>query len=104
MDNMDKLEHKVQKSVKKEKKVVERKKGWDEVNVEKKKLGLAGKKNAFEALEDDDEPGGKEWVSDEEMPEVDDGVLLEVQGEVKMVVVPESVPLPVATVEEDELL
>lgn len=99
-DNMDKLELKVQKSVGKEKKVKDRRKGWDEVNGEKRK------KNAFEILEGGEEKKEREWVSDEEMPEVevDSGLQADVVGEVKEVVVPESMPQPVSTVEEDELL
>ncbi|KAF2252156.1 hypothetical protein BU26DRAFT_252179 [Trematosphaeria pertusa] len=76
-DNMDKLELKVARSVGKEKKVNERRKGKE-----------------------------REWVSDEEMDGVDEEVLApDVAGEVKQleVVVPASVPLPVAT-EEDEFL
>jgi hypothetical protein len=112
-DNLDKLEARVQKSVGREKKVKERRKGWEDVNNEKKKKGLKG--NAFELLEEEENKRQeREWVSDDEMPEVDDesGVeegdvaSKEVRGEVKHVdaVVPESVPLPAATVEEDEML
>ncbi|ORY19617.1 hypothetical protein BCR34DRAFT_609740 [Clohesyomyces aquaticus] len=103
-DVMDKREVKVLKSVVKEKKVE---------GVGGK--GGRGKGNLFEALEDGGldlvEDREREWVSDEEMPEVEvpeerSEVLEEaVQGEVKEAVVPESVPLPVATtLEEDELL
>lgn len=106
-DNLDKLELKVAKSVGKEKKIRERRKGWEEVNGGKKEKG----KNAFEALNGEDNDGRRkeerEWVSDEEM---DDGgrdgeVPVQVTGEVKQldVVVPESVPLP-AAIEEDEFL
>ncbi|KAF2706075.1 hypothetical protein K504DRAFT_505794 [Pleomassaria siparia CBS 279.74] len=115
VDVMDKREVKVQKSVVKEKKVVERKKGWEEVNVEKGRLlGLAaGKKgNAFEALEGQKgDVEGREWVSDEEMPEIDGGEV-QVYGDVEMVpvaseqanevVAAESVSLSLAV--EDELL
>jgi hypothetical protein len=97
-DNLDKLELKVQKSLTKEKKVRERKKGWEDVNEEKKEKK---QKNAFEALEDQDDD--REWVSDEEMPEVELGAE-DVAGAVKAVPVADSVPLAVANVEEDEML
>ncbi|KAF2466096.1 uncharacterized protein BDR25DRAFT_237994 [Lindgomyces ingoldianus] len=110
-DVLDKRELKVQKSVGKERKVRDRKKGWEDVNESRLKVKS---RMGFEALEED---GGsrreREWVSDEEMPEVEvaaesegDEVLgLGISGEVKEVVVPESVPLPVASAfEEDELL
>lgn len=103
-DNMDKLELKVARSVGKEKKVNERRKGWEEINGGKKR------RSAFAVLEGEDGEVGKrkerEWVSDEEMDGVDEEVLApDVAGEVKQleVVVPASVPLPVAT-EEDEFL
>jgi hypothetical protein len=108
-DNLDKLELKVQKSVQKEKKVNERKKGWEDVNEEKKakKQGL----NAFGALEEEDDgriDKEREWVSDEEMPEAvadaEEHVTPDVSGEVKEVVVPATNPLPVAPIEEDEML
>ena len=113
---LDKLQNKVAKSVGKEKRVIERRKGWDEVNVDKRKL-LRKKGNAFGALEDEGTEGReREWVSDEEMPEADGGsgeddrmvdgvaILAEVSGGVKQVIVPETIPLPDATAEEDELL
>lgn len=114
-DVLDKMELKVQKSVGRERKVKERRKGWEEVNEIKKKRR---KQNAFEALEDGEEAGRKdrEWVSDEEMDGdvnggAEDGmednvVVPEIAGEVKKLelVDPESVPLPAVTVEEDEML
>jgi hypothetical protein len=57
---------------------------------------------AFEGLEEDDGDKARaerEWVSDEEMPEVEGGAVKELEF-----VVPESIPLPQATVEEDEML
>lgn len=108
-DNLDKLELKVARSVGKEKKIRERRKGWEEVNGGKK----AKSGNAFEVLEENGtEERRKEWVSDEEMDNGDadmdaenEGLPVAVVGEVKHleVVLPETVPLPVAT-EEDELL
>lgn len=99
-DNMDKLELKVQKSLTKEKKVKERKKGWEDVNEEKR--DLKKQKNAFELLEERNE--GREWVSDDEMPEVEVGAEeATVAGAVTTVPVAQSVPLPVADV-EDEML
>ncbi|KAF2189053.1 hypothetical protein K469DRAFT_564290 [Zopfia rhizophila CBS 207.26] len=104
-DAQDKLEVRVQRSAGKEKKVRERRKAWDEVNGEKKKA-----RNAFEVLEEEGAAHrDRGWVSDEEMPEVDrglgdDGLEAEVTGEVKELVVPASVPLPVVTAEEEELL
>jgi len=66
-DAMDRMEVRVQKSVGKEKKVKERSKAWEEVNGQKRKLKSV---NAFEALE---ASNGGEWVSDEEMSEVEGG-------------------------------
>ena len=113
----EKFELKVQKSVGKEKKVGERKKGWEDVNtVVGKEIGKGGgKKNPFETLEEEREKEEREWVSDEEMDAVDgsegvegDSKMVEevgINGEVKETAVPEAVPLPAAsTVEEDELL
>ncbi|KAF2264747.1 hypothetical protein CC78DRAFT_218613 [Lojkania enalia] len=99
---LDKLEVKVQQSVGREKVVKERRKGWEEVNAEKKK----GKKNPFEELERDENSleQEREWVNREDMDGAEDAVRLKAVGEVKEVVVPASVPLPIATVEEDELL
>ncbi|PVI02396.1 hypothetical protein DM02DRAFT_612950 [Periconia macrospinosa] len=110
--NMDKLEVKVMKSVGKEKKVKERSKGWEEVN-----SGPGRKKGAkVRGLDDGEEETGKrgsKWAFDEEMEEdgagggaaQDEGGDVQVGGEVKemSVVVPESVPLPAAEL-EDELL
>jgi len=99
-DALDKLEVKVQRSVGNEKKVRERRKGWEEVNDGKKKKG------GFEVLGDGEEDGGKEreWVSDEEMDGAADVVVPEVSGEVKEVVVlPASVPLP-PPVDGEEML
>jgi hypothetical protein len=113
----EKFELKVQKSVGKEKKVGERKKGWEDVNtVVGKEIGKGGgKKNPFETLEEERDKEDREWVSDEEMDAADgaegaegDSNMVEeveVNGEVKEAVVPEAVPLPAASViEEDELL
>lgn len=99
-DNMEKLAQKVQKSLGKDKKVRERRKGWEEVNGD----GVVGKKrkdkdsgaNAFGALEEDEEDEERKVWLDEDM--VDD----EVEGEVKEVAVAESVPLPAPV--EDEIL
>lgn len=116
-DALDKLELKRQKSVGKEKKVRERRKGWEEVNTEKREKaqgnGEGKRGNAFEGLDEDEGGDGeREWVSDEEMdlPEVggdrdEDGDDV-VGGAVQEleVVVPASVPLPQATLEEDEML
>jgi len=104
-DNLDKLELKVAKSVGKEKKTKERRKGWEEVNGEKKKKNKGG--NVFDALSDEDSEQRKEreWVSDEEMDEdgIDDRPSA-AEGEVKQleVVAPANVPLPVEV--EDEML
>jgi hypothetical protein len=105
--NMDKLELKRAKSFGREKKVKERAKGWEEVNEVKRRKAKAKK----EELDEVERKKGLEWVSDEEMDEDIvpgegvDGVPAEVAGEVKQVevVVPESVPLPVAS-EVDEYL
>jgi hypothetical protein len=99
-DNLDKLELKVQKSVGKEKKVRERKKGWEDVNGEKRVLQQNQGLNAFEALESQD--GGREWVSDEEMPEVEGAEAPVEGGAVKTLPVAGGAPLP--AVEEDEML
>ncbi|KAF2873848.1 Alb1-domain-containing protein, partial [Massariosphaeria phaeospora] len=67
-DTMDKMELKVQRSTGKDKKVRERKKGWEEVNGGKRKKG----KNPFETLDGDEDEADatkREWVSDEDMPE-----------------------------------
>ena len=101
-DNLDKLELKVQKSLGREKKVKDRRKGWEEVNTD----GTAKKKktaNAFDALTHEDEATKeREWVSDEDMPEVEraeDAVSAsETSVEVKQ---PVTVP---TAVEDDELL
>lgn len=108
-ENLDKLQLKVAKSVGREKKVKERRKGWEEVNEAKKKK--KGKGNAFEALGEDeaDAKKGREWVSDEEMDEDVDGgevkapeaVVGETAQVLEVVVPATTVPLPV---EEDELL
>ncbi|KAF2279946.1 uncharacterized protein EI97DRAFT_358578, partial [Westerdykella ornata] len=69
-DNLDKLELKVQKSVAREKNVRERRKGWEEVNGERRDKK---QRNPFEALEEgnfESSTREREWVSDEEMPEV----------------------------------
>lgn len=104
---MEKLAQKVQKSFSKDRKVRERRKGWEDVNGD----GLAKKKkkgNAFDALEGEDEEkvqGRREW-GDEDMVDEEEGSELgidsEVQGEVKQATVPESVPLP--AVLDDEIL
>jgi hypothetical protein len=106
-DNMDKLELKKAKSLGRDKTVRERKKEWDNVNTGKK----AKKGNAFAELEEDGTDVTKrketQWVDDEAMDvaEGDDSVAVpKVSGEVKELVVPESIPLPVATVAEDEML
>ncbi|KAF1957758.1 hypothetical protein CC80DRAFT_442665 [Byssothecium circinans] len=120
-ENMDKLELKRAKSFGKEKKVKQRAKAWDEVNEaglsrKKSKKGMVGG-DAFEGLDEEEglRRGQRKWELDEEMEDGDGDagevdakedamVPTEVTGEVKEVevVVPETVPLPVA--EEDELL
>lgn len=105
-DNMDKLELKRVKSFGREKKVKERAKGWEDVNVEGVKKTKTSTKDALEQEAESKEE--REWVSDEEMDEDDTGsqveaTAAEVTGESKEVEVeiPLSVPLPV---DEDELL
>ena len=100
-DNMEKLAQKVQKSLGKDRKVRERRKGWEDVNGD----GLGKKKkksgNAFDVLDGDDEhklEERRDW-GDEEMGDGEDS---EIQGEVKEAAVPESVPLP--EVLDDEIL
>lgn len=97
--NMDKLETKVQKSVGRGKRVEARKKTWDDLDGTKKKKG----KNAFAELEEDDEEMAtreREWVSDEDMPEVG--------GVQSAADVPQAAsiaqPQAMAAVEEDEML
>ena len=100
---MDKLELKRAKSFGREKKVRERAKGWEEVNEVKKRKGRAKMDGDLDEVE---RKKGLEWVSDEEMDEgVGEEVPESVTGEVKQVevVLPESVPLPVAS-EIDEYL
>lgn len=98
--NMDKLETKVQKSIGRGKRVEGRKKTWDDLDGTKKKKG----KNAFAELEEDDDEEmaarEREWVSDEEMPEVG-GV--QSAGEVEQ---PASIAQPQVTpaAVEDEML
>ena len=104
---MDKLALKVSKSLGREKKVKERKKGWEDVNELKKKKKSGKEGGMFDALGEEEERKEREWVSDEEMDGADkDGVVD--GGEVKAdgveleVAVPTSVP---ALAEgEDEML
>ncbi|KAF2438369.1 hypothetical protein P171DRAFT_526062 [Karstenula rhodostoma CBS 690.94] len=76
-ENNDKLALKVAKSLGREKKVKERRKGWEDINEAKRKK--AAKANAFGALGGDDEGEGKagEWVTlgDLEMDGADAGVV-----------------------------
>jgi hypothetical protein len=110
-DVIDKLELKRARSAGKDKKVRERKKGWEEVNGEKRRT----KGNAFDALDDvenneQNERKDRDWISDEDMSEVEGGAiednvaLPEISGEVKELVIPASIPLPIAPVEGDEML
>ncbi|KAF2198927.1 hypothetical protein GQ43DRAFT_482902 [Delitschia confertaspora ATCC 74209] len=103
-DDMDKLEVKVKKSVTKEKTVKERSKAWEDVNGRRKNEKSV---NPFGALEESEGGEGREWVSDEEMPEVGGvvGEEPEISGAIAQVVVAESAPLPVAPAAvEDEFL
>lgn len=97
---MDKLAEKVKGSIGREKRVRERRKGWEDVN----EVGFKGKKskkqkeggeNAFAGLEEEGEKRERGWGDDEDMgvEEVVGGATVE--GE-KM--------QPVKGVEEDELL
>lgn len=98
---MDKLAEKVKGSIGREKRVRERRKGWEDVN----EVGVKGKKskkqkeggeNAFAGLEEEGEKRERGWGDDEDMgveEEVVGGATVE--GE-KM--------QPVKGVEEDELL
>lgn len=98
------------KSMGREKKARERRKGWEDINEVKKRKKGANASNAFEALGEEglEKRREREWVSDENMDDEVDGeqVLEGVGREVKQleVALPESVPLPDATGEEDELL
>ncbi|KAF1968169.1 hypothetical protein BU23DRAFT_592232 [Bimuria novae-zelandiae CBS 107.79] len=114
-ENLDKLGVKVAKSVGRERKVRDRRKGWEEVNEVKRKKAAkdkgVGVGNAFGALGEEEDGEGRMAWRDVEM---DEDVEVEGQGgEVKALeagagegaqevdVVAASVPLPV---EEDELL
>lgn len=113
-ENLDKLALKVAKSVGREKKVRERRKGWEDVNGEglgrgkKARREKEGGNNAFGALDGEEGEGRKvrEWGVDEDMDGVDgeEGIV----GEKVEVVVKDSVPVPVETGAvgegEDELL
>ncbi|CAG5181050.1 uncharacterized protein ALTATR162_LOCUS9568 [Alternaria atra] len=109
-ENMDKLEKKRAKSVGKSKKIVERAKGWEDVNGDGTKKSK--KEVALEQLEAEEKRKEREWVSDEDMDveeetavaaaeggaEAKDG---EVKGESKEVDVEisQSIPAPVETEE-----
>lgn len=108
-DNIEKLAQKVHKSLDKDQKVRERRKGWEEVNgdgLSKKKKKNSG--NAFDVLEGDDEHkvGERRQWGDEEMGDgdVESGLAIDsnVQGEVKDPVELQSVPLPELL--DDEIL
>ncbi|KAL1606228.1 hypothetical protein SLS60_003630 [Paraconiothyrium brasiliense] len=75
-ENLDKLQHKVAKSVGREKRVRERAKGWDDIN--EAKVKAKKKKNAFDALggeEEGEEKKAREWGGDEAMDgAAEDGV------------------------------
>ncbi|KAL1797920.1 hypothetical protein ACET3X_004526 [Alternaria dauci] len=64
-ENMDKLEKKRAKSVGKSKKIIERAKGWEDVNGDGSKKSK--KQVALEQLEDEEKRKEREWVSDEDM-------------------------------------
>jgi hypothetical protein len=106
---MDKLEKKRAKSVGKSKKIVERAKGWEDVNGDGSKKSK--KEVALEQLEAEEKRKEREWVSDEDMDVeeetaaaaeggdvVKDG---EVKGESKEadVEISQSIPAPVETEE-----
>lgn len=106
---MDKLEKKRMKSVGKSKKIVERAKGWEDVNGDGTKKSK--KEHALEELEAEEKRREREWVSDEDMDEdevvgeggaeVKDG---EVKGEGKEVDVEISQSVPAPPVEVEEML
>ena len=98
---MDKLAVKVAASVGREKRVKERRKGWDEVNEEKRKK--KGKKevaggNVFEMLGEEGGKREREWGGDEDMDGAEGGEL-QVGGEASVPVVTAA-----AVDGEDELL
>jgi hypothetical protein len=103
-ENMDKLEKKRAKSVGKSKKIVERAKGWEDVNGDGTKKSK--KQVALEQLEEEEKRKEREWVSDEDMDVEEEaaaaaGGAAEVKGEGKVVDVEisQSVAPPVETEE-----
>ncbi|OAG23449.1 hypothetical protein CC77DRAFT_1092776 [Alternaria alternata] len=80
-ENMDKLEKKRAKSVGKSKKIVERAKGWENVNGDGTKKSK--KQIAIEQLEDEEKRKEREWVSDEDMDVEEETAAVEENGEVK---------------------
>ena len=80
-ENMDKLEKKRAKSVGKSKKIVERAKGWEDVNGDGTKKSK--KQIAIEQLEDEEKRKEREWVSDEDMDVEEETAAVEENGEVK---------------------
>ncbi|RYO05641.1 hypothetical protein AA0119_g3160 [Alternaria tenuissima] len=80
-ENMDKLEKKRAKSVGKSKKIVERAKGWEDVNGDGTKKSK--KQIAIEQLEDEEKRKEREWVSDEDMDVEEETAAVKENGEVK---------------------
>ncbi|CAN9198923.1 hypothetical protein CUC08_Gglean001460 [Alternaria sp. MG1] len=80
-ENMDKLEKKRAKSVGKSKKIVERAKGWEDVNGDGTKKSK--KQIAIEQLEDEEKRKEREWVSDEDMDVEEETAVVEENGKVK---------------------
>ncbi|KAB2108439.1 hypothetical protein AG0111_0g2698 [Alternaria gaisen] len=80
-ENMDKLEKKRAKSVGKSKTIVERAKGWEDVNGDGTKKSK--KQIAIEQLEDEEKRKEREWVSDEDMDVEEETAAVEENGEVK---------------------
>ena len=78
---MDKLEKKRAKSVGKSKKIVERAKGWEDVNGDGTKKSK--KQIAIEQLEDEEKRKEREWVSDEDMDVEEETAVVEENGKVK---------------------
>ncbi|KAG9191269.1 hypothetical protein G6011_09357 [Alternaria panax] len=80
-ENMDKLEKKRAKSVGKSKKIVERAKGWEDVNGDGTKKSK--KQVALEQLEAEEKRKEREWVSDEDMDVEEETAAAEGGAEVK---------------------
>ncbi|EUC49984.1 hypothetical protein COCMIDRAFT_32773 [Bipolaris oryzae ATCC 44560] len=95
-ENMDKLANKRLKSAGKGRKVVERAKGWEDINGEG---GKKGKKSVLGDGEEVDVKRGREWVGDEDMDEA--GEVKDEGKEGDVAVVAQSVAVPE---EVDEML